>query len=131
MIKFRFCLYFLCIILFLICLVAFVVTIILSFTLPSLYYTCQYIQDTFTTPAKWTSTILTLNGNGYTETANHFAQCFGGTNDFITFVNPSLSGHISNLKASVFNSKQYDFSSMTTQVNSKILAMKSLIDSVG
>ena len=131
MIKCRYCLYLMCIVIVFICLVAFFITIVLSITLPSLFYTCQYFENTFTTPAKWTSTILTLQGNSYATLANNFAQCFGGTNDFITYVNPTLSGHITNLKQAIYNSQQYDFTSMTTQLNARLLAMKSLIDSAG
>jgi len=104
-IKFRFCLYFLCLIIFLICLVTYLLSIIFSVTLPTLFYTCEYFKSTFSTPTKWTSTIIDLKGTSNTELANHFAQCFGGSNDFITYVNPTLSGYITNLKRSVFNSK--------------------------
>jgi hypothetical protein len=72
-----------------------------------------------------------LQGNNYANIANHFAQCFGGNNDFITNVNPTLSGYITNLKKSIYNSHDYDFTSMTTQINSRLLAMKSLIDTAG
>ena len=68
-----------------------------------------------------------MQGSEYADMANHFAQCFGGTKDFITNVNPTLSGQISNLKKAVFN----DFPAMTIQINARLLAMNSLIDSVG
>ena len=131
MIKARFCLYFICLIFFFICLLTFGLTILLSIFVPSLYYTCQYFQNTFTSPFQWTSTILTMQGSEYADMANHFAQCFGGTKDFITNVNPTLSGQISNLKKAVFNSHLYDFPAMTIQINARLLAMNSLIDSVG
>ena len=72
-----------------------------------------------------------MQGSEYADLANHFSQCFGGTKDFITNVSPTLSGQISNLKKAVFNSHLYDFPAMTVQINARLLAMNSLIDSVG
>lgn len=46
-------------------------------------------------------------------------------------VDPTLSGYISQLKTAVFNSAQYNFTSMTTNLNDKLSAMSTAIDNTG
>lgn len=75
--------------------------------------------------------ILTLQGASYSNIANQFAQCFGGTNTFMTMVNPTLQGYISQLKTSVFGTNQYDFTTMTSTLNTKVTIMQSVIDNIG
>ena len=61
----------------------------------------------------------------------YFSQCFGGTNDFLTVTEPTLSGYVSQLKTSVFNSYQYNFTDFTTNINSKLTTMSTAIDNAG
>jgi tetrahydromethanopterin S-methyltransferase subunit G len=127
----RHAIYLICFIMFFFCLLLFICTIILSILMPTLYYTCQYFQNTFTSPTAFTNMIVTLQGASYTNLANQFAQCFGGTNGFMTAVNPSLQGYISQLKTAVFNSKLYEFTTMNTTVNSQLTTIKTAIDDTG
>lgn len=69
----RYLIYFVSLILFFFCLLLFVYAVVLAILMPSLFYTCSYFQDTFTSPASFTSTILTLLGSGQTTLANKFA----------------------------------------------------------
>lgn len=94
MLSCRYLIYFICFIMFFFCLLLFIYAIVLAIIMPSLYYTCQYFQNTFTSPTAFTSMILTLQGASYTNLANQFSQCFGGTNGFMTAVNPTLQGYI-------------------------------------
>lgn len=75
--------------------------------------------------------ISTLLGSGYSNMASQFAQCFGGTNDFITTVNPTLSGYISELKSSVFDSYKYQFTTVTTNINSQVSKFQTTINDIG
>lgn len=131
MLSCRYFIYFVCFIMFFFTLLLFLATIILSILMPTLYYTCSYFENTFTTPSAFTSMILTLQGASYSNIANQFAQCFGGTNDFMTVVNPTLQGYISQLKTSVFGTNQYDFTTMNGTLNSKITNLQSVIDDIG
>lgn len=69
----RYLIYFVSLILFFFCLLLFVYAVVLALLMPSLFYTCSYFQDTFTSPTSFTSTIITLLGSGQTTLANKFA----------------------------------------------------------
>lgn len=99
--------------------------------MPSIFYTCSYLQNAFTSPVAYTNTVTTLLGTSYSNLANQFAQCFGGTNDFMLYVNPTLNGYLSQLKTSVFTSYQYNFTSLTATLNSDVSAIGTLIDNTG
>jgi hypothetical protein len=100
----RYFIYFICFIMLFFCILLFLYAIILSIIMPTLFYTCSYFENTFTSPTDFTNTILTLQGNGFADLANKFSQCFGGTNNFMTSVNPTLQSYITQLENSVFNS---------------------------
>jgi hypothetical protein len=131
MLSCRYFIYFICFIMFFFAILLFLATIILSILMPTLYYTCSYFENTFTTPSVFTSMILTLQGASYSNIANQFAQCFGGTNNFMTVVNPTLQGYISQLKTSVFGTNQYDFTTMTSTLNTKVTNMQTAINDIG
>lgn len=86
----RHLLYFVCIIMFFISIALFIYAIILSFLMASMHYTTSYIEGTFTSPTKFTQTITDIYGLKYSEFTATFSQCFGGTNDFMTQLNPFL-----------------------------------------
>lgn len=75
--------------------------------------------------------IITLQGASYTALANQFAQCFGGNYGFMTQVNPTLQGYLSQLQTSVFGSYKYSFTSMTSTLNTSITTMQTSIDNIG
>lgn len=127
----RYFIYLICFFMFCFCLLLFAYAIILAIMTPTLYYTCQYFQNAFTSPTAFTSMITTLQGSSFTNLANQFAQCFGGNNGFMLNINPTLQGYISQLKTSVFDSYQYDFTGMTTKVNSQVTTMQTKIDDIG
>ena len=127
----RYLIYFVSLILFFFCLLLFVYAVVLAILMPSLFYTCSYFQDTFTSPTSFTSTIITLLGSGQTTLANKFAECFGGTNKFMTAVNPTLQGYISQLETAVFNSYQYDFTTMTNTFSTKLNTLQTTINNIG
>ncbi len=131
MLSCRYFIYFICFIMFCFTVLLFLATITLSFLTPALYYTCSYFENTFTSPTAFTSMILTLQGTGFTNIANQFAQCFGGNNGFMTIINPTLQSYLSQLKTSVFGTKQYDFTTLTTSLNTKITTMQTIIEDVG
>lgn len=79
-------LYIVCLLTFFLTIVAFIFAIVLSLLMPSLYYTCSYLQPAFTSPTAFASTLKTLGGGSFIEISNSFSQCYGGTNDFITYV---------------------------------------------
>jgi hypothetical protein len=93
----RYFIYFICLIMFFFCLLLFIYAIILAILMPSLFYTCSYFQNTFTTPTGFTNMILTLQGNSYSDLANQFSQCFGGTSNFMQTLNPTLNNYINYL----------------------------------
>jgi hypothetical protein len=90
----RYCLYFCCLVCFFACLIAFAFAIVLSLIMPSLFYTCSYFSSAFNNPTQFSSTITTIGGSNYQNISSYFSQCFGGTNDFLTQINPSLSSYI-------------------------------------
>jgi uncharacterized membrane protein len=90
----RYCLYFCCLASFFACLAAFAFAIVLSIIMPSLFYTCSYFSSAFNNPNQFSSTITTIGGSNYQNISSYFSQCFGGTNDFLTQINPSLSSYI-------------------------------------
>ncbi len=49
----------------------------------------------------------------------------------MTDVNPTLQGYITQLKSSVFNSQQYDFTTMTASINSQLSILGTVIDDYG
>ena len=73
----------------------------------------------------------TLQGSDYDTLVNNFAQCFGGTYDFMTVMNPTLSNYIAHLRTAVHNSKNYDFTSMTTNIDTKVSNLGTAIDDAG
>ena len=93
----RYFIYFICFLMLFICILLFLYAIILSIIMPTLFYTCSYFENTFTSSTDFTNTILTLQGSGFANLANKFSQCFGGTNNFMTSVDPTLQGYITQL----------------------------------
>jgi len=124
-------LYFVCLISFFIGIILFAFSIFLAAAMSVSYYSCSYTSTTFTSPASFTSTITNIFGSQYSNLPTYFSQCFGGSSDFITMVDPALSGYIANLKTSIFNSNLYNFTDFTTNLNSKLTTMSTLIDFVG
>ena len=80
----RHTLYFVCILMFFICAALFIYAIVLSMLMASMHYTCAYIEETLTSPTKFTQTITDVYGSKYSQFTNTFSECFGGTNDFMT-----------------------------------------------
>ena len=130
-IKCRYFLYVLCVITLFLCLITFLLTVVLALLTPSLYYTCDYFQGRFDSPSTFTSMMNTLQGSDYDTLVNNFAQCFGGTYDFMTVMNPTLSNYIAHLRTAVHNSKNYDFTSMTTNIDTKVSNLGTAIDDAG
>lgn len=131
MLSCRFFLYFLCLLCFLLCLVVFALAIVLSLLSPALYYSCDYLTGKFSSPSEFSKMLSTLQGSAYNDLSANFAQCFGGTNQFITIVSPPLASYISQLKTTVYNSKQYDFTAMTTNTNALVSALATAVDNAG
>lgn len=127
----RYCLYFLCFASFLLAAIMLLFATVLAAGMSSTYYSCVYLSDTFSNPNRFTHMVTTLVGPQYSDISTYFSQCFGGTNDFITMVDPTLSGYISQLKTAVFNSAQYNFTGMTSNLNDKLSAMSTAIDNTG
>ena len=124
-------LYLICILSFLLGLVLFLFAIVLAASMSVSYYSCTYLSTTFTNPVSFTNTISNIFGAQNANLSTYFSQCFGGTNDFITTTNPTLSGYFSNLKVAIFNSKLYNFTDLTTNINTKLTTMSTIIDFTG
>lgn len=124
-------LYLICIISFFIGIVLFVFAIILAAAMSVSYYSCTYTTTTFTNPVSFTNTISNIFGAQNANLSTYFSQCFGGTNDFITTADPALSGYFNNLKTSIFNSKLYNFTDLTANIDSKLTSMSTIIDFTG
>lgn len=86
----RHLLYFVCFLLFFLCAALFVYAIVLSMLMTSMHYTCAYVEETFTSPTKFTQTISDIYGSKYSQLTTTFSECFGGTNDFMLNVDVSL-----------------------------------------
>ena len=97
MMRCRYFLYALCVVALFLCLFTFLLTVILGLLTPSLYYTCDYFEGKFDSPSAFTSMMTTLQGSEYDTLVNNFAECFGGTYDFMTVLNPTLSSYITQL----------------------------------
>ena len=126
----RHCLWLLCFVCFFLALVLLIFASALATTMATTYYSCVYLGDAFTDPTSFTNVVGALVGQGG-DVSTYFSQCFGGTNDFITRVNPTLSGYISQLKTSVFGAALYNFTYMTTSLNTRLSSLSSAIDQVG
>ena len=131
MIQCRYLLYTICLICFFVCLLLFFLSITLSVAMASAWYSCTYLSTSFTTPTGFTSLIDNVVGSQYGDLSTYFSECFGGTNDFITVTDATLSGYITQLKTAVFNSAQYNFTDMTTNINNKLSALSNEIDNTG
>lgn len=124
-------LYLVCLSSCLIGIILFAFAIFLAAAMSISFYSCSYTSTTFTNPLSFTNTITNVFGSQYSNLPTYFSQCFGGTNDFITMVDPTLSGYITNLKTSIFNTNLYNFTEFTTNINSKLTSMSTLIDYAG
>lgn len=62
-IKCRYFIYIICFLLVFLCMILFIYAIILAIMMPTLFYTCSYFENTFTSPTDFTNSILTLQGN--------------------------------------------------------------------
>jgi hypothetical protein len=124
-------LYFICILSLLVAIVLFIFAIVLATIMSVSYYSCTYTSTTFTNPASFTNTITNIFGAQNANLSTYFSQCFGGTNDFLTLTDPTLSGYFSNLKVAIFNSKVYNFTDLTTNLNTKFTTMSTIIDFTG
>lgn len=93
----RHLLYFVCFLLFFLCAALFLYAIVLSVLMTSMHYTCAYVEDTFTSPSKFTQTFTDIYGSKYSQLTTTFSECFGGTNDFMLNVDVSLKGYLSQL----------------------------------
>lgn len=113
-------LYLNCIAIFIITAILFTFTIILSIAMTTTYYTCSYISTTFTNPITFTNTVNNLLGSQYSNIPNYFSQCFGGNNDFLSPIDPILSGYFTQLKTAVFNSYLYNFTDLTYNLNNHL-----------
>ncbi len=123
--------YLLCMVSFFVAIILFALAILLAIGMSTSYYSCVYLGNTFTNPNSFRNTINNLIGSSSSSLPDYFSQCFGGTNDFITVVNPTFSGYISQLKTAVFNSALYSFTDMTTNLTSQLNTMKTTIDNYG
>lgn len=123
MIGCRFLLYFLCLACFILCIILFLFAIALSTSMSGIYYSCLYFENSFSTPAGFSNMVNNVVGSQYSSLGTYFSQCFGGTNDFLTVTDATLSNYVSNLKTSVFNSALYNFTDMTTNINTKLTAL--------
>jgi len=124
-------LYLICLLSFLIGIILFVFAIILAASMSVSYYSCTYTSNTFSSPVGFTNTISNIFGAQNANLSTYFSQCFGGSNDFITTADPALSGYFANLKTSIFNSKLYNFTDLTTTLSSKLTSMSTIIDYFG
>lgn len=105
----RHLIYLVCIIFFFICLILFIYTIVLSIVMTSVHYSCTYLDDSFTSPTKFIQTITDTYEQKHVKFKTVFSECFGGTNNFMLEVDPNLDGYLSQLKSTVVNSHQFDF----------------------
>ena len=124
-------LYLNCVAIFLITALLFAFTIILALAATTSYYTCSYLKPTFTSPTAFANTVNNLLGSQYANIPNYFSQCFGGNNDFLSPIDPVLSGYFTQLKTAVFNSYLYNFTDLTYNLNSQLTAMQTAIDNAG
>ena len=124
-------LYLICFASFFIGVVLFAFAVLLASLMSFNYYTCSYTSTSFTNPLSFTNSIVNIFGTKYSSLPSYFSQCFGGSNDFITMIDPTLSGYFSNLKTSIFNSKLYNFTDLRSNLDSKLTTMSTLIDFVG
>jgi hypothetical protein len=80
MIGCRYFLYFLCLCCFFLGIILFVFAIALSASMSTMYYSCLYFQNSFTTPTGFTNMVNNVVGSQYASVTTYFSQCFGGTN---------------------------------------------------
>lgn len=124
-------LYLICMLSFFMGIILFVFSIFLAAAMSVNYYSCTYTATTFTNPVSFANAVSNIFGSQNANLSTYFSQCFGGSNDFITMTDPTLSGYFSNLKTSVFNSKLYNFTDLTNNLNTKLTSMSTLIDFAG
>jgi hypothetical protein len=126
----RHCLWLLCFISFFLALLLLVFAVGLAVAMTTTYYTCIYLSDAFTSPTTFTSVMNTLVGSSG-DVSTYFSQCFGGSNDFLTRVDPTLSGYVSQLKTAVFGAALYNFTYMTASLNTRLSSLSTAIDQAG
>jgi hypothetical protein len=125
-------LYLVCIFCFLVGLLLFILTIVLAGGMVTSYYSCAYLAGgTFTSPTAFTNTITNLAGSQYSNLPASFSQCFGGTNTFMTALDPTLSNYLNQLQTAVSNSYLYNLTDLTYNVNYQLITISTLIDYVG
>ena len=127
----RYVLYFFCLICFFLGIILFIFALILSAGMSSVYYGCLYFESSFTTPSGFTNIVTNLVGSQYANVGTYFSQCFGGTNDFLTATDATLSNYVNQLKTTVFNSALYNFTDMSTNINTKLTNLQTKIDDIG
>ena len=107
-------LYFICIISVVLCIVLFLVATLLAFSTTGVFYSCKYLGDTFTNPTSFQSTVTNLFGGSYSNITAYFSQCFGGNYNFLTSLNPTLSGYVLQMQNSVSKAHNYNFTTVNT-----------------
>ena len=74
----RFLLYFACFFLFFLCLVGLVLSSALSLSLPVLYYSCDYLNTSFSSGDNFKAMVDQIGGSDYEDFGSYFSVCLEG-----------------------------------------------------
>jgi hypothetical protein len=125
MYKCRYLMYFSCLIFFVFGFISFWISIIFSFIVPILYWSCDWLSYTMSDSTNFSTNLAPYLGSS----TSFLSPCIkGGNGDIITQVAPTAASTIFDLKTTVNNLNTYDIGSKITTLGTTLTTITNQIN---